>query len=398
MFRTFLAVFLISAVVFTLVVLPGVGVGRAAARRLTAVPPGEITGLVWHDYDLDLFPDADEPPLPGVTVILQNENRAFLSSTTTDAEGHYTFSGLGMITYWVVEIDPPGFISTTANEVRVELIGNQGAEVNFGDTLPVTDTPTPAGSPVTLQLAVRASRDDTYVTTDLGNNNVAAAVVRRPCSRQHRTGRPALPADRDSPWARSSKRLRLHVAGHGGGLPVGFVIMGEAADAAVDFRSSNPLARCGRTQAAVDWLLPAWPDGWIDSPNLSGPLQEIVDRPGWAAGNPLVLLVLAAEQHRLSGRRRGTATRPLPPSCTSPFARRPVGPRPRRRPPRPPAPPEALPAVCRVSSLAARLVLTQALTAARIWPGCAPQPKYIFDTNQRAVPGHRAARKAGGRL
>lgn len=299
-FRTFLAVFLISAVVFTLVVLPGVGVGRAAARRLTAVPPGEITGLVWHDYDLDLFPDADEPPLPGVTVILQNENRAFLSSTTTDAEGHYTFSGLGMITYWVVEIDPPGFISTTANEVRVELIGNQGAEVNFGDTLPVTDTPTPAGSPVTLQLAVRASRDDTYVTTDLGNNNVAAAVVRagRAAGNIEQAGLRFQQIEIPPGAQVVEARLRLHVAGHGGGLPVGFVIMGEAADAAVDFRSSNPLAPLRpRTQAAVDWLLPAWPDGWIDSPNLSGPLQEIVDRPGWAAGNPLVLLVLSPQSN-----------------------------------------------------------------------------------------------------
>lgn len=299
-FRALLVVFLISVVSYALVVLPGAGAARMAARRLPAVPPGVITGLVWHDFDLDLFPDAGEPPLPGVTITLQDENRAFLASVTTDSEGHYTFTGLGIATYWVIETDPPGFISTTANEVRVQLIGNQGAEVNFGDVLPVTDTPTPVGSPVSLLLAVHAGLDDTYVPTDLASNGVAEPIVRvgRASASNYYAGLRFHQVNVPPGAQIIEARLRLYVTGHGGGLPVEFVILGEAADAAGDFSSSNPLVPLRpRTQAAIDWVLSTWPNGWIDSPDLSGPLQEIVDRPGWAADNPLGLLLLSQQSN-----------------------------------------------------------------------------------------------------
>lgn len=298
--RLFLTLLLCLAILFAVIILPGAGSSRAAAPRLTTVPPGVITGLVWHDYDLDLFPDAGEPPLPGVTIVLQDANRAFLSSTVTDAEGHYTFTNLDIATYWVIEYDPPGFISTTANEVQVQLIGNQGAEVNFGDTLPVTDTPTPAGSPVARLLTVQASLDDTYVPTDLSSNRVSEPVVRvgRAQAGNYHAGLRFQQLDVPPGAQVIEARLRLHTAGHGGSLPVAYVLMGEAADAAANFNSSHPLVPLRpRTQAAVDWLLSTWPDGWFDSPDLSGPLQEIIDRPGWAAGNPLVLLVLSQQSN-----------------------------------------------------------------------------------------------------
>ncbi len=300
-FRVLLAVLLISTVLFALLVLPGAGSSRAAVPRLPEVPPGVITGLVWHDFDLDLFPDAGEPPLAGVTVLLQDENRVLLSSRITDNEGQYTFSDLGSATYWVIENDPPGFISTTDNEVRVQLIGNQGAEVNFGDVLPVTDTPTPVGPPVVRQVTIQASLDDTYVPGDQGSNAVTDPVIR--------LGRaPAANVDAGlrfqqigiPPGARIDEaRLRLYATvAHGGGLPVEIVVMGEAADAAANFASSNPLVPLRpRTQAAVDWVVTTWPGGWFESPNLSGPLQEIIDRPGWAAGNPLVLLLLSQQSN-----------------------------------------------------------------------------------------------------
>ncbi len=299
-FRAFLVVFLISAVIFALVVLPAASASRTAARRLAVVPPGVITGLVWHDYDLDLFPDPGEPPLPGVTIVLQNENRVFLANTLTDAEGHYTFTGLGIATYWVIENDPPGFISTTANEVRVQLIGNEGAEVNFGDVLPVTDTPTPAGSPVSLQAAVQAGADDTYVPTDLSGNGVAEPIIRvgRVAGSNYYAGLRFHQVNVPRGAQIIEAHLRLYAAGSGGGLPVAYVLAGEAADAAADFNSSNPLVPLRpRTQAAVDWVLSVWPTGWFESPDLSGPLQEIVDRAGWTAGNPLVLLVLSQQSN-----------------------------------------------------------------------------------------------------
>lgn len=300
-FRCFLVVFLISSVLFTLIILPGPGTGRAAARRLPAVPPGVIVGLVWHDVDLDLFPDAGEPPLSGVTIILQDADRVFLASTVTDAGGQYSFINLSPADYWVIENDPPGFISTTANEVRVQLIGNQGAEVNFGDVLPVTDTPTPVGFPVSVQRVVQASLDDTYVPTDLASNAVTDPIVRlgRAAGTNHYAGFRFGQVDIPRGAQVVEARLRIYAtAAHGGGLPVEYVVAGEAADAAANFGGGNPLVPMRpRTQAAVDWVMPVWPNGWAESPNLAGPLQEIVDRPGWAARNPLVLLVLSQQSN-----------------------------------------------------------------------------------------------------
>ncbi|MGB4977539.1 MAG: hypothetical protein WBR35_12445, partial [Anaerolineae bacterium] len=79
-----------------------------------------------------------------------------------------------------------------------------------------------------------------------------------------------------------------------GGLPVQLVVYGEASDAALDFQAANPLAPTRpRTQAAADWPIPNWPAGWIESPNLAGPLQEIIDRPGWTPGAALALFVFS---------------------------------------------------------------------------------------------------------
>jgi len=272
--------------------------GQAALRLSSPQPPaGTITGVVWHDLDVDLFPDAGEPRLAGVTITLKDAAQTYLTSTASGADGIYRFDGLSAGVYWVVETDPPGFISTTENNVRVQLIGSQGAEVNFGDVLPFTDTPTPAAPPLAMTLTINAGADDTAVRSDLMVNQVTS---------------PALRLGRDAAYSFTGgfrfrgvnlpvgaqvmeARLRLQPSdAHGGGLPVQWVVYGEASDAALDFQSGNPLAPLRpRTQAAADWLIGSWPTDAIESPNLAGPLQEIIDRPGWSAGSPVTLLVFS---------------------------------------------------------------------------------------------------------
>lgn len=46
------------------------------------------------------------------------------------------------------------------------------------------------------------------------------------------------------------------------------------------------------TTATVDWSPGAWvTDNWYASPDLAAVIQEIIDRPGWASGNALQLII-----------------------------------------------------------------------------------------------------------
>jgi len=71
---------------------------------------------------------------------------------------------------------------------------------------------------------------------------------------------------------------------------------GQAADAAPTFSSTaGNLSTRARTAASVSWAPPTWTSGAAASsqrtPDLRTVIQEIVNRPGWATGNPLVVLV-----------------------------------------------------------------------------------------------------------
>lgn len=73
------------------------------------------------------------------------------------------------------------------------------------------------------------------------------------------------------------------------------IFAGEASDAALPFQAqANNLSARPRTSARVAWnAVPAWTvvgARWR-SPDLAPIIQEIVDRPGWQTGNPVVLLV-----------------------------------------------------------------------------------------------------------
>ena len=70
-------------------------------------------------------------------------------------------------------------------------------------------------------------------------------------------------------------------------------IQGEAADNAVDFSAPPPyLGSLAKTTASVNWdLSTAWvANTWYISPDISAVVQEIIDRPGWSAGNALAII------------------------------------------------------------------------------------------------------------
>ena len=74
-------------------------------------------------------------------------------------------------------------------------------------------------------------------------------------------------------------------------------IQGQASDAPVTFTASTGnVSNRPRTVAAVSWA----PEPWTtkgeagpgqQTPDISAIIQEIVDRPGWTSGNPLVIII-----------------------------------------------------------------------------------------------------------
>ncbi len=74
-----------------------------------------IGNYVWEDIDHDGQQDDFEPPVPGVTVNLKDENGMVIATTVTDENGEYYFLGLDPGTYSVQFVIPDGFDYTADN-------------------------------------------------------------------------------------------------------------------------------------------------------------------------------------------------------------------------------------------------------------------------------------------
>jgi len=74
------------------------------------VPPSSIEGTVHTDLNGDCVFDPEEQPLSGVTIELIDENGNVVSTTQTDAQGHYRFDNLRAGTYEVRELQPAGYL------------------------------------------------------------------------------------------------------------------------------------------------------------------------------------------------------------------------------------------------------------------------------------------------
>ncbi len=75
-------------------------------------------------------------------------------------------------------------------------------------------------------------------------------------------------------------------------------IYGEAADFAETFNDSIPFTTRPATTAAVEWTVD---EPWViylpyQTPDIGSVVQEIIDRPGWAVGNPISLIITGEDQ------------------------------------------------------------------------------------------------------
>ncbi|MDD3328251.1 MAG: SdrD B-like domain-containing protein, partial [Zoogloea sp.] len=69
--------------------------------------PGTITGSVLEDTDND---NVGDTPMAGVTVVLKDPNGNTVATTTTDANGNYSFPNVPAGNYTIVEQTPPGYL------------------------------------------------------------------------------------------------------------------------------------------------------------------------------------------------------------------------------------------------------------------------------------------------
>ena len=68
--------------------------------------------MAWDDRNDDGRRDVNEPPMVGITVTLLDRNGTVISTTVTDASGHYTFTNLAPGQYGVQFTPPPNYIVT----------------------------------------------------------------------------------------------------------------------------------------------------------------------------------------------------------------------------------------------------------------------------------------------
>lgn len=110
-------------------------------EQTTVEPPlaSLIYGTVFEDADGDGEWDAGEVGIPGVAVRLYDnvmsvaDQPGHYTLATTDLHGNYAFSTTVKGIHTLVEVDPSGYLSTTPNQVDVDVQLGNDHQVNFGD-------------------------------------------------------------------------------------------------------------------------------------------------------------------------------------------------------------------------------------------------------------------------
>jgi protocatechuate 3,4-dioxygenase beta subunit len=157
--------------------------------------PATLGDRVWEDTNANGVQDAGEAGIAGVTVQLKDENGAPVATTTTDANGNYSFT-VTPGTYSVAIVAPAGYLVTTPNQ------GN--------DAPTATSTP-PARPARSSSPPARTTRPSTPAST--APPNWATACGSTPTATASKTtAKPAWPASRSpcstpaaTPWAARSR-------------------------------------------------------------------------------------------------------------------------------------------------------------------------------------------------
>lgn len=257
---------------------------------------GHLAGTVFHDQNSNGQRDDGEPGLAGANISIRLDGTPVVT-TVTDSGGVYVARDLAPQTYEASVSGPLGYVSLPGtNPALVTVLAGQTSLRDFPMVLP-TPTPTPTATPTplvsTVQRQVTAGLDDTYQRVTTGFNDLAAPNVRIGLSSGYQllSGFRFTDVQIPAHVRISGAFLTLNRTYHAGSSPVRAAVRGVAQDNPPNFQAQPPL-NAPTTQASATWVISSTlPTGWLTSPNLAGLVQEVVDRPGWQAGNALALLL-----------------------------------------------------------------------------------------------------------
>lgn len=142
--------------------------------------PGEITGVVFRDFDADATQDAIEPGIQNVTVKAYDVNGAAVATATTASDGSYTLSGLTDGDSYRIEVT--GY----ADYLHPAPAGTGNVTTASMATSPATDVNIALLNPADYSQPQPDISDSTYFTGDpmvSGSPANAQALVRYPYTR-----------------------------------------------------------------------------------------------------------------------------------------------------------------------------------------------------------------------
>lgn len=103
--------------------------GEASTGNEFVEDAGSISGMVWHDANLNGLRDTGELLIAGVTIELQDSGGSVLETLASGIDGAYEFSSLAQGTYAIVESQPDGFLDGE------DYLGGAGGDSSVDDVL-----------------------------------------------------------------------------------------------------------------------------------------------------------------------------------------------------------------------------------------------------------------------
>ncbi|PHN00730.1 hypothetical protein CRP01_40730, partial [Flavilitoribacter nigricans DSM 23189 = NBRC 102662] len=162
---------------YTVTVTDNKGCSASASVTVTVDPNlcASLGDLVWEDLDGDGLQDAGEPGVEGVTVNLKDETATVIATTTTAADGSYSFTGLPPGDYAVQFTDlPADFFFTDLNAGSDETLDSDADPDMDGMTELVTLAQGDNYTDLDAGILTGASLGD-YVWEDLNGDGIQDA-------------------------------------------------------------------------------------------------------------------------------------------------------------------------------------------------------------------------------
>lgn len=152
-----------------------------ATATATSTPtplPGTIYGTVWNDLDANGISDGGEQGLANVKVELKQAG-SVIAETITSVGGGYTFYGVGIGDYELVQTNLEGFVSTTPDSVPIHVTEASSHFISFGDRIPQTETSTPTLTLTSTETPTNTSTP-TQTSTDTPTNTPTETPTQTP--------------------------------------------------------------------------------------------------------------------------------------------------------------------------------------------------------------------------